>query len=256
MIDLSALRTRVLRSLVSKKLAALREDRPYPASVAIAVALAVGVAACALTQNGKPVYAVVPSLGTDDSASPAGTGPAASRMCTSGDKQCEDFTGVDDGGLPAGWVGGETLLVAKAQGAKVLKPFKQAEEHAVSAPWVAEGDFSFKIRFSYERRGLAKFGFSVLLGSVTAGITYEDWLGSNDGKVRPFVGETANAYVPCADGLPHDLEIERTGQVVKVFLDGAQVVLARDDAPDKVRQVRLSLQSNIFVVHGLHLRSK
>jgi len=147
--------------------------------------------------------------------------------------QCEDFSTVADGTLPAYWQGGEGLVVRGPARQRVLTPFEAREVHRVLLPeYRARGDYQLDILLQIGRQPQAGYGarrYAFHVGAVTVRLETEYRLPN-----RLFMNQSQTGDLRDLTGQAVRLTLRREGAVHRLLLNGQEALLARYAAADPV----------------------
>ena len=185
--------------------------------------------------------AAPPPATSSSTTPPSGAArPEPRRICGKASTQiawCEDFFDLAEGSLPPDWIGGDGLMVKVSGGRKVLAPFEPRAEYLVTMPsWKATGDFriDWVLRtargYPEDLSGMTMENTDPVFYTIRAGtleMTLQtSWGGGWESTIKlndssETLSDLANTNV--------QLGLAREGNVVKVFVNSKQVLLARYD---------------------------
>jgi hypothetical protein len=187
--------------------------------------------------------------------------PASNRFCETHSGQqdgrtgsCEDFSAVQDGKLPAGWIGGASLLVQPSktlQGQRVLTNYQPQREYLITIPWRIDGDYRLEWLVrpcgTGDCEGLDARSLTVSIGNLD--VTME----SSNCKATLALGNTV-VDMPDRCGLDasyHHFALERSGGVHKLFHNAKEVALARYDNLGSITGVAIRSTAQGFSLAGI-----
>ncbi|MBE0564691.1 MAG: hypothetical protein IH621_01935 [Krumholzibacteria bacterium] len=138
----------------------------------------------------------------------------------------EEFAEVGDGMIPDGWLGGESVHVVEdgtRTGHRILQPFRKGPyrftipDLAFPEDWKVTIDVKLLGRHSYNSNMRLGGRMQVwTIGDVTVSL-YPGYANLNDSGAR----------VPIPKDLPFRAEIEKSGPVIKLSIDGNRVLMVR-----------------------------
>ncbi len=144
----------------------------------------------------------------------------------------EDFSATDEGLLPEGWKGGETMAVEKENGKTVLKSFAPGKIDIMTLPIDFPENFSLEMSFtSYTTRGNSIWG--VLIGlddlAVKLGSHFADTIltvsrGKGPQSKKSIDKQTANLG---KGTFSYRITIEKRGSVIKILLGNEKIFVGR-----------------------------
>lgn len=161
--------------------------------------------------------------------------------------RCEDFAAVAQGNLPAGWIGGDGMIVqpsARFRGVPVLTSFEPRAEYSVLIPWRFGGDYRVDLSLFACQGGRV----SLAVGQATLAIEPEFY--PTPARIR--LGESVRD-LPDMLASGHFISLIRTGSVYKVMYDLQQVLLARYDNPGDVDGLAFKSTCARFGVVGVRV---
>jgi len=147
----------------------------------------------------------------------------------------EDFGKVQEGQIPQGWVGGETIAVKKSgrfKNRNVLVPFK-AGTHAFTIPNIDFPDnFKLEIEMIYNDSCCEAMMYNV--GNLTFGLHTNggSWLDDSKFRITNDTGKVNQInYVPYDEVIL--ITLEKNGTVFKLYVNGKQLSMIRKTNFDK-----------------------
>lgn len=167
--------------------------------------------------------------------------------------RCEDFMGIEEGQIPAGWQGGQGLMVGAAlatPGRRFLASYEPRNAYSVTIPWRVVGNYDIKVQLRtaelYDRRLTVRVGtVQFKLGQFWANFTVE----INDRRQ-----ENLHTASPVAT-----IILRRTGStsnLFKVIVDGTEAMTTRvDGVPLESPAVVLDADHGGIAIAGISLRA-
>ena len=131
----------------------------------------------------------------------------------------EDFKNVQEGMLPAGWLGGEKLMVKSEGRQKFLTDFESQRSHKVlidNVTFPENFEFTTVFKFSHQASNTRLIAY---LGSLTMTIDVYGWYQLNNTKVNKKV-DWRNKLVKAV--------LTKEALIFKLFINGEEVLLMRD----------------------------
>jgi len=176
--------------------------------------LAVAGASIAKTENIRQMFQAI--LWSPETKTPTQPEPAP---VTTGSGFFEDFQNVAEGMLPAGWFGGEKLLVKSDGRQKFVTDFEWQDTHKVLIDNLSfPENFEFTVYFQFGRQA-DHTRFVALLGSLTLKIDVFGWYSLNQTRIDKRT-DWRNKLVKAV--------LTRSGPIFKLFINGEEVLMIRD----------------------------
>ena len=132
----------------------------------------------------------------------------------------EDFSNVEEGNIPEGWLGGEKLMVKFDGRKKFLTHFEQGNYHFSIGNIVFPRDFIFEWIINCGRRGYTGQSHTVNIGDVkvTIGGGYDSNLAA--------IGGTQVSHESIREMMVK-VSLKKTDAVFRLFIDDKEIAMAR-----------------------------
>ncbi len=134
----------------------------------------------------------------------------------------EDFSTVEEGDIPKGWLGGEKLMVKKEGREKFLTPFEKGVHRFSVDNIVFPKDFIFEWIINCGRSGYHDQQHAVTIGDVKIAICYEHGLWTYCSRMNETAAEHEDIR-----GKTVKVSLKKIGAVFRLFIDDKQILMAR-----------------------------
>jgi TolB-like protein len=163
----------------------------------------------------------------------------------------EDFSNIEDGLIPEGWVGGSTLVTKSLGSKKVLTNF-QSGNHSFSIPNIPFPD-NFKLEFEMIIYSHCCNPVKIDIGNLSCGLHTNgySWLGNSQWTFnRAFAHKSDSDYFSWIKETIL-VTVERRGSVFKIYVKGRQWALIRM-SNFRANSINFSFEGN-FAIYKISL---
>lgn len=153
----------------------------------------------------------------------------------------EDFSGIEEGLFPEGWIGGSTLAVKpndQERGGSILAPFKP-DNHQFTIPNIQFPEnwrFDLELVFEGDNRKICTFK----IGEIK--------IGFHRGKL--FINEIYTGKASPPKGQINLISVEKIGSVVKLFVNSEKMYVIRLESMEPPVGINFTTHRT-FALHGL-----
>lgn len=213
----------------------------------VGVASSVAFLATACMVSGRPLYIGGSSNSFCDRP----------KMMEGSAVQCEDFSKLKEGTLPAGWMGGSGLAALASpdfNGGNVLMNFESRDSYKIDIPWKVSGDFVVTVYAAFGcstgcDRGRHRYKIEV--GNLTVEVNDHDPFG---GAPTTVALQGASMEASWERGF-HWIHINKKGNVYTLVVDSRQVLVGRYDGLPSAQSIAVSADGGGFALAGIRVES-